>query len=153
MHSHNSFLFNGIWANPLCRMGSDGAQNSIMAFNIESGFLIREYLLDVELEADWESMAIGPCNSINATKKCIYLGNMGNNGAHSCMDMNCNQGKSIVSIYKLPEPNVNAIYSGKAIKVIKLNMNYSSGNFPTNRADSESLFVVRYFFLIITLDY
>lgn len=128
----------------LYRMGSDGAQNSIMAFDIESGFLIREYLLDVELEADWESMTLGPCNSNNATKQCLYLGKMGNNAAHSCTDTNCTKGKSIVSIYKLPEPNVNEIYNGKAIKVITLNINYSSGNFPTNRADSESLFVVRH---------
>jgi hypothetical protein len=69
---------------------------------------------------------------------------MGNNGAHSCTDTNCTKGKSIVSVYKLPEPNVNEIYNGKAIKVITLNINYSSGNFPTNRADSESLFVVRH---------
>jgi hypothetical protein len=126
-------------------MGRDGAQNSLTAFHIELGYLIQEYLLDIELDADWESMTLVPCNSNNVTKQCLYLGRMGNNGAHSCTDTNCTKGKSFVSIYKLPEPNADEIYNGKASKVITLNINYSSGNFPTSRADSKSLFVVRHF--------
>jgi hypothetical protein len=111
-------------------MGSDGAQNSLMAFQIESGYLIREYLFDVELDADWEPMTLGPCNSNNATKQCLYLGRI-----------DCTKRKWIISISKLPEPNVN----GKAIKVITLTVNYSLGNFPTNRANNESLFVARHY--------
>jgi hypothetical protein len=123
-------------------MGSDGPQNEIIAVNIETGNIIKKFLLDVTLEGDWESMSLGPCNSTNVTR-CLYIGNMGNNLAHSCTDKNCTKGKALVYIYKLEEPNINEIYNGSSIKVSTLIINYSAFNFPTNRADSESLFVVR----------
>jgi hypothetical protein len=126
-------------------MGSDGPQNEITAVNIETGSVIKKFLLDVTREGDWESMSLGPCNSINLTKTCLYIGNMGNNVAHSCTNKYCTKGNALVYIYKLEEPNINANYSGSSIKVSTLKINYSAGNFPTNRADSESLFVVRHF--------
>ncbi len=114
-----------------------------MAINIETGSLIKSYLLDVKLQGDWESMALGPCSSVDTSKRCLYIGNMGNNYADSCNSTSCSQGSELVYIYKLEEPNINDYYSGTAIKVSTLIVSYSSGNFVTNRANSESLFVVR----------
>lgn len=124
------------------RIGSDGPQNEIIALDFATGSIIQIYALDVKLQGDWESMSLGPCDSITTTKKCLYLGDMGNNDARSCTDRYCTKGRSTVFIYKLEEPNVNEFYNGKSIKVSTLMISYSSGNFPTNRADSESLFVV-----------
>jgi hypothetical protein len=123
------------------RMGSDKAQNEIMAINIGNGVMIQNYLLDVPLAGDWESMTLGPCTS-NGTTSCLYIGNMGDNLANDCFFKNCTFGRSLLYIYKLEEPNVNSYYNGSAIKVSTLVINYSGSNFPTNRANSESLFVV-----------
>ena len=125
-------------------MGSDGPQNEIQAVNIENGSIIKKYLLDVTLQGDYdfESMSLGPC-SYSGAETCLFIGNMGNNNAKSCTSRSCNSGRQIVRIFKLPEPNINAAYDGSALKVSTLKINYSTGDFPTNRADSESLFVVR----------
>jgi hypothetical protein len=124
-------------------MGSDGPQNSIFAINIETGAVIRRYLLDVPLIGDWESMALGPCSSLDTTKRCLYIGNMGNNLADSCTNLSCSQGSEHVYIYKLVEPDINAYYDGKELAVTTLIISFSGSNFVTNRANSESLFVVR----------
>jgi hypothetical protein len=122
-------------------MGSDGNARSISAFDIEKGYLIRNIILDIPLSAqgDWESMAVGPCNS-KTKKNCIFIGNMGNNQARSCHRKNCKSGRSKVFIYKVEEPSISDDENN--LKVVTLKVDYQDSNFPTNRADSESLFVV-----------
>ena len=125
-------------------MGSDRhAQNSILAYDLENGSLIRTYKLDVPVEQiDWESMSIGPCDPQNA-KTCMYIGNMGNNKAELCVNTSCTKGFSLGYIYKLEEPDIEYTYHNAPLKVITLEIDLSSTNFPTNRANIESMFVVR----------
>ncbi len=128
-------------------MGSDKAENEIFAVNVENGRVIQKYLLDVPLQGDWESMALGPC-TCSGVKSCLYIGNMGDNLASDCNTKNCTTRRSFVNIYKMEEPNVNAYYNGSAIQVSTLVINYAGSNFPTNRANSESMFVVGFNFLV-----
>lgn len=123
-------------------MGSDRhAQNSILAYDLENGSLIRTYKLDVPVEQiDWESMSIGPCDPQNA-KTCMYIGNMGNNKAELCVNTSCTKGFSLGYIYKLEEPDIKYTYHNAPLKVITLEIDLSSTNFPTNRANIESMFV------------
>jgi hypothetical protein len=125
-------------------MGSDRhARNSILAYDLENGSLIRTYRLDVPVEQiDWESMSIGPCDS-QSVKTCMYIGNMGNNKAESCVNTSCTKGFSLGYIYKLEEPDIKYTYHNATLKVITLEIDLSSTNFPTNRANIESMFVVR----------
>jgi hypothetical protein len=132
-------------------MGSDGPQNKIIAVNIETGAVINSYLLDVPLQGDWESMSLGPCSSWDTTTRCLYIGNMGNNLADSCYNLSCSQGNEQVYIYKLVEPDINAYYNGKPLKVTTLIINFSGGKFVINKANSESLFVVRYQYHVCVL--
>jgi len=132
-------------------MGSDGPQNKIIAVNIETGAVINSYLLDVPLQGDWESMSLGPCSSWDKTTRCLYIGNMGNNLADLCYTSSCSQGNEQVYIYKLVEPDINAYYNGNPLKVTTLIINFSGSNFVVNRANSESLFVVRYQFHVYVL--
>eukprot|EP00590_Aulacoseira_subarctica_P007916 CAMPEP_0172427008 /NCGR_PEP_ID=MMETSP1064-20121228/40152_1 /TAXON_ID=202472 /ORGANISM="Aulacoseira subarctica , Strain CCAP 1002/5" /LENGTH=292 /DNA_ID=CAMNT_0013170967 /DNA_START=525 /DNA_END=1403 /DNA_ORIENTATION=+ len=125
-------------------MGSDGFQNSISAVNIEDGKIINTFKLDVppQAQGDWESMSIGPCDDSKGTKSCIYIGNMGNNLADFCHDQNCQTGRPLVYIYKLEEPDINAFYDlNSSLQVATLVINFKKSGFPTNRANSESLFV------------
>jgi hypothetical protein len=123
-------------------MGSDKAQNEILAVDLEKGITIQNFILDVPLLGDWESMTRGPCSSTNK-KTCLYIGNMGNNEASSCINTACTFGNAMVYIYKLEEPVIGGDYTDTAIKVSTLRISYKGSNFPTNRANSESLFVVR----------
>lgn len=123
-------------------MGGDKEQNELLAVDIEKGIIIQNFLLDVPLAGDWESMSLGPCTSTETTQ-CLYIGNMGNNLASSCSNTTCTSGRLLVYIYKLEEPNLDAVYNGTALQVSTLQINYTGSNFPTNRANSESLFVVR----------
>jgi hypothetical protein len=125
-------------------MGSDRhAQNSINAYDLEHRSLIHTYTLDVPVEQiDWESMSIGPCDS-SRDKKCIYIGNMGNNNAESCVNTSCTDGWPQVYIYKLEEPDISYTYHNANLKVVTLEIDFKGTNFPTNRANSESMFVVR----------
>ena len=126
------------------RMGSDGFQNSISAVNVEDEKIINTYKLDVppQAQGDWESMSIGPCDS-KGTKSCIYIGNTGNNLAEFCLDQNCHTGRPLVYIYKLEEPDINAFNDlNSSLQVATLVVNFKKSGFPTNRANSESLFVV-----------
>jgi hypothetical protein len=122
-------------------MGSDQAQNELLAVDLDTGIIIQNFLLDVPLQGDWESMTHGPCNSDNL-KTCLYIGNMGNNLADLCTNTTCTYGRPVLYIYKLEEPIIGGDYNGTAIKVSTLQINYTDSNFPTNRANSESLFVV-----------
>mmetsp|Transcript_9914 Transcript_9914/g.14317 ORF Transcript_9914/g.14317 Transcript_9914/m.14317 type:complete len:421 (+) Transcript_9914:32-1294(+) len=128
--------------NPVVWMGSDGFQNSISVVNLSLGTIINTYKLDVpaEAQADWESLTVGPCDS-TGTKSCIYIGNKGNNPANFCTDQNCKFGRELVSIYKLEEPNISKVYDSSPLKVATLVISYAGTNFPTSRADSESLIV------------
>jgi len=102
-------------------MGSDRqAQNSILAYDLENGSLIRTYKLDVPVEQiDWESMSIGPCDPQNA-KTCMYIGNMGNTNAELCINTSCTKGFSLGYIYKLEETDFEYTYHNAPLKVITL---------------------------------
>lgn len=126
----------------LFRIGSDGPQNEINALDIETGGILQSYVLDVPIQGDWESISLGPCDS-SGRKSCLFIGNMGNNKAGFCTNTSCTYGVQTVYIYKLEEPNINAAYNDTALKVSTLAINYEGSNFPTNRANSEALFVVR----------
>jgi hypothetical protein len=130
------------------RMGSDKAGNEIIAVNVENGLVIQKYLLDVPLQGDWETMALGPC-TCSGIKSCLYIGNMGDNLASDCDKKNCTTRRTLVNIYKLEEPKINAPYNGSAINVSTLVINYTGSNFPTNRANSEALFVVGFNYICI----
>jgi len=123
-------------------MGSDGFQNSISAVDIENGVVVNSYKLDITFQdkGDWESLSVGPCYSYG-TNQCIYIGNMGNNRADLCTDTDCQTGRAEVYIYKLKEPNINEIYDSSSLPVATLIIRYAKSNFPTNRANSESLFI------------
>jgi hypothetical protein len=124
------------------RMGSDKAQNELLAVDLEKGVIVQNFLLDVPLLGDWESLTRGPCSSTKK-KTCLYIGNMGNNHANSCINTECTFGNAVVYVYKLEEPIIGGDYRGTAIKVATMQISFKGSNFPTNRANSESLFVVR----------
>ena len=129
------------------RIGSDKIQNSIHAYDVEKGNLLHTFSLNVPSNqgGDWESLSLGPCDDFYPTenKTCMYIGNMGNNQADSCVDTNCTSGSKLVYIYKLEEPNITEAIHTTNLNVTTLKINYKGTNFPTNRANSESLFVVR----------
>jgi len=130
---------------PIIWIGSDKIQNSIHAYDVEKGNLIHTFSLNVPSNqgGDWESLSLGPCDDFYPTedKTCMYIGNMGNNQADSCVDTNCTYGSKLVYIYKLEEPNITEAIHTTNLNVTTLKINYNGTNFPTNRANSESLFV------------
>jgi len=131
---------------PIIWIGSDKIQNSIHAYDVENGNLIHTFSLNVPPnQGDWESLSLGPCDDFYPieNKTCMYIGNMGNNQADSCVDTNCKNGSKLVYIYKLEEPNITEAINNTNLNVTTLIINYNGTNFPTNRANSESLFVVR----------
>jgi len=79
-------------------MESDKAENEIIAVNVENGLVIQKYLLDVPLQGDWESMALGPC-TCSGIKSCLYIGNMGDNLASDWDKKNCTTRRTLVNIY------------------------------------------------------
>jgi hypothetical protein len=124
-------------------LGSDGSANSITAVNIDSSVEICEYELSFGTPGsnNWESMSLGPCGSSPTSGICLYLGNMGNNGATGCTAPPCSGGVEVVEIYKLAEPNVNLPCPTTPNDVVTLQVDYKHVDMPTDKADSDAMFV------------
>jgi hypothetical protein len=127
-------------------VGSDVPNSSITAVDIDASVEICEYALSIGSTPgsnDWESMSLGPCGSSPTSGICLYLGNMGNNAAKACTASPCAGGVEVVGIYKLAEPNVNLPCPNKSTPndVVTLQVDYKHDDMPTDRADSDAMFV------------
>ncbi len=88
---------------------------------------------------DWEDIALAPCGDSSAD--CLYIGNIGNNPAREIAPVGT-AGRTVLEIYKFPEPNLDASTDNQIISknVQVLSYRYGAGS-PTLSADAEALWV------------
>ena len=136
-------------------MGSDGPQNKLHAvyFYQKNEKFIGSILISLELDIttssrdDWESISLGPCDSKDESDVCIYVGNIGNNGAHICTSRTCTNGRNNVKIYKFREPSLSSIrFPGQTLKVSVATILLSyRDNFPAANNDGKNFTLLRSF--------
>jgi len=111
------------------------------AYSLGTGARLKSYRLSGALidASDWEDLALGPCG--DAPGDCLYIGNFGNNAAREVAPIGT-QGRQVLHIYKLPEPDLSSTVDNQALSagVQVLRFSYGAGS-PTLTADAETLLV------------
>ena len=94
----------------------------------EDGDLRGIYTLDGAGAVDWEDMAWGPCSALGWSD-CLYVGDIGDNGAH----------RSQIQIYRVPEPIV-PLEGPPAVEVL-IDVERFDCYYPDAPHDAETLLV------------
>jgi len=127
--------------NSIVWVGSDGRQNSLSAVDLVTGDVIKTYTLsNVNFEGDYETITLGPCSSSqNDKSSCIYMGDLGNDGAVWCEEGQkpCDWGRKFVNIYKFVEPNLYASNGDTNIIVATIRIEYDHPDLPIDRYNCE----------------
>jgi hypothetical protein len=125
---------------------SDGEQSALSAVDLSTGATVAVLHLEgvTLVGSDWEAIALGPCTSTSSpdSRECLYIGNVGNNGAHECKSTSCTSGRDTLFIYKLEEPEFTSLQMGDIYRpVATLPINFYSPDFPVNRYNIEAMFL------------